>query len=128
MSLSHSNSAPSPPPPKTHPRAQHDNPTPTPPPGFLLYAGLAAATLVYLIYWVAPKHGTTNIFVYLGICSAAGSLSVVCCKALGVAIKLTLQGSNQLTDPHTLVFTAVRRARPYCRAFVLMAAPPSGCC
>lgn len=77
-------------------------------PAFLTYALCATAVLVYLIRVAAPKHGTSNIFIYLGICSTAGSLSVVCCKALGVAVKLTFRGSNQLTDPHTLVFVAVR--------------------
>jgi hypothetical protein len=32
------------------------------------------------MYWIAPRQGTTNIFVYLGICSTAGSLSVISCK------------------------------------------------
>lgn len=90
--------------------------------GFLLYAGLATVALVYLIYFAGPKHGTTNIFVYLGICSTAGSLSVVSCKALGVAVKLTLQGSNQLADPHTLVFVAVRGVLGASRGAVVAAA------
>ncbi|KAI8474297.1 MAG: magnesium transporter NIPA-domain-containing protein [Monoraphidium minutum] len=76
-------------------------------PAFILYASAAALTVIYLIYWVAPKSGTTNIFVYLGICSTAGSLSVISCKALGIAVKLTFQGNNQLLDPHTLVFIVV---------------------
>ena len=51
---------------------------------FLLYSTIAVAAIVYLIYWAAPKHGTTNIFVYLGICSTAGSLSVISCKVCQV--------------------------------------------
>ena len=31
-------------------------------------------------------------------------------QALGIAIKLTAQGSNQMTDPHTLVFIVVSLA------------------
>lgn len=50
------------------------------PAAFLLYAGVATLLVVYLIYWEAPRSGTTNIFVYLGICSTAGSLSVISCK------------------------------------------------
>lgn len=92
---------------------------------FLLYAFTAAATVVWLIYWVAPKHGTTNIFVYIGICSTAGSLSVISCKALGIAIKLTLQGSNQLTDPHTIVFIVVSCLCCCCPAAVCLY---SACC
>jgi hypothetical protein len=51
-----------------------------PPAAFLLYAFIAVVSIIYLIYWAAPKHGTSNIFVYLGICSTAGSLSVISCK------------------------------------------------
>ena len=54
---------------------------------------------VYLIYWVAPVHGQSNILVYLGICSVIGSLTVVGCKGLSIAIKLTLTGHSQLYSP-----------------------------
>ena len=37
----------------------------------------------------------------LAICSLIGSLSVVSCKALGIALKLTFRGNNQLGDPDT---------------------------
>ncbi|GFH09912.1 probable magnesium transporter, partial [Haematococcus lacustris] len=69
-------------------------------------------------------HGTSNVFVYLGICSLAGSLSVMSCKvscgltepmlwlggavqALGIALKLTFQGDNQLVFVETHVCIAV---------------------
>lgn len=51
-----------------------------PPPAFLLYTAAAVSVMLYLIYWAAPRHGTSNIFIYLGICSTAGSLSVISCK------------------------------------------------
>lgn len=38
-----------------------------------------SATL-FLILHVAPEHGPQVIFVYIGICSIAGSLSVMSCK------------------------------------------------
>ena len=37
--------------------------------------------ILYLIFSVAPKHGNSNIFVYLAICSLIGSLSVMSVKA-----------------------------------------------
>ena len=44
------------------------------------------------------------MLVYVSICSLIGSLSVVSCKALGIALKLTLKGHNQLYSFKTYVF------------------------
>lgn len=54
---------------------------------------------VYLIYWVSPLYGQTNILVYIAICSLIGSLSVMACKGLSIALKLTLSGNSQLQNP-----------------------------
>ena len=54
---------------------------------------------VYLIYWVSPVYGQTNILVYIAICSLIGSLSVMGCKGLSIALKLTLSGNSQLGNP-----------------------------
>ena len=54
---------------------------------------------VYLIYWVSPEYGQTNILVYIAICSLIGSLSVMACKGLSIALKLTLSGNSQLQNP-----------------------------
>ncbi|OWR44969.1 Non-imprinted in Prader-Willi/Angelman syndrome region protein 2 [Danaus plexippus plexippus] len=37
-----------------------------------------------------PRFGNTNVTVYLLICSAIGSLTVVCCKGVALAIKETI--------------------------------------
>ncbi|GIL73627.1 hypothetical protein Vretimale_5487 [Volvox reticuliferus] len=76
-------------------------------PAFLGYAVFSVCVIIFLILFVAPQHGTTNIFVYLGICSLAGSLSVMSCKALGIALKLTFQGDNQLLFGETYVCISV---------------------
>ena len=72
--------------------------------GFLLYSLFAILVAVYLIYWVSPVYGQTNILVYIAICSLIGSLSVMACKGLSIALKLTLSGSNQLQNPLTWFF------------------------
>lgn len=54
---------------------------------------------VYLIFWVAPIKGQSNILIYILICSLIGSLSVTGCKGLSIAIKLTLSGNSQLQNP-----------------------------
>lgn len=67
--------------------------------GFILYTILAVGVAVYLIFWVAPIKGQSNILIYISICSLIGSLSVTGCKGLSIAIKLTLSGNSQLQNP-----------------------------
>ena len=72
--------------------------------GFMVYAVFAIGLTVYLVFWVAPQYGQTNIMVYIGICSLIGSLSVMGCKGLSIAIKLTASGDSQLENPLAWLF------------------------
>lgn len=76
-------------------------------PAFLLYTASAIAVAFFLILYCAPRYGQTNIFVYIGICSIIGSLTVMSVKAIGIAIKLTLDGANQFVYFQTWIFTLV---------------------
>ncbi|PVF97089.1 DUF803-domain-containing protein [Serendipita vermifera] len=76
-------------------------------PGFLLYSFTVLVFSLFMIYYVAPKHGTRIPLVYISICSLVGSMSVMAIKGFGIAIKLTLAGNNQLTHPSTYVFGIV---------------------
>ncbi|GAB4820539.1 hypothetical protein N2152v2_007585 [Parachlorella kessleri] len=76
-------------------------------PWFLMYAAVALCITLYLVYRVPQEVQTSNVFVYVAICSIVGSLSVVSCKALGIALKLTFEGDNQLIFPPTYLFLAV---------------------
>lgn len=67
--------------------------------GFVLYALIAVSLSVFLIFWLAPQYGQTNILVYISICSLIGSLSVMGIKGLSIAIKLTFSGDNQVQNP-----------------------------
>lgn len=60
-----------------------------------------------MIYRVAPLHGKRNPLIYISICSTVGSISVMSVKAFGIALKLTLGGTNQFTYPSTYVFIIV---------------------
>ncbi|CAG8561527.1 9735_t:CDS:2 [Cetraspora pellucida] len=53
-----------------------------------------------IIWRVAPKYGTKNMLVYIGVCSMIGSLSVVTTQGLGTAIVTTIMdpNNNQLTN------------------------------
>jgi len=73
---------------------------------FLVYSAIVIALSLLLIYRYAPRYGRTHLLVYVLICSLIGSLSVVSCKALGIAVKLTIRGNNQLFKRETCAFTA----------------------
>ncbi|XP_047962507.1 probable magnesium transporter NIPA4 [Salvia hispanica] len=76
-------------------------------PAFVFYAALVIAVVVVLIYHYVPQYGQTHIWFYIGVCSLVGSLSVMSVKALGIALKLTLSGTNQLIYPQTWVFVMI---------------------
>ncbi|ONM35890.1 putative magnesium transporter NIPA4 [Zea mays] len=76
-------------------------------PAFLSYAAIVLAATFVLIYYFIPRYGQTHIMVYIGVCSLVGSLSVMSVKALGIALKLTFSGMNQLIYPQTWLFTIV---------------------
>ncbi|KAI3436890.1 hypothetical protein D9Q98_006298 [Chlorella vulgaris] len=76
-------------------------------PMFLLYACCALGATLHLIWVVPPEVAASNMLVYIAICSIVGSLSVMSCKAVGIALKLTLEGDNQLVYPQTFCFAAV---------------------
>eukprot|EP00271_Cylindrocystis_brebissonii_P022077 TRINITY_DN8289_c0_g1_i1.p1 TRINITY_DN8289_c0_g1~~TRINITY_DN8289_c0_g1_i1.p1 ORF type:complete len:305 (+),score=39.21 TRINITY_DN8289_c0_g1_i1:244-1158(+) len=76
-------------------------------PGFVLYTLTVVGLVALFMVHFAPRWGHTHILVYIGICSLMGSLGVMSCKALGLAIKLTVAGQNQLVYPETAFFAMV---------------------
>lgn len=68
-------------------------------PGFLLFATLVIIVAIIFIFVVGPRHGQTNILVYITICSVIGALSVSCVKGLGIAIKEAIAGKNVVSSP-----------------------------
>ncbi|KAJ3707735.1 hypothetical protein LUZ61_011440 [Rhynchospora tenuis] len=76
-------------------------------PAFLLYAASAVAVSLVLMLHCSPRYGQTNIMVYVGICSVIGSLTVMSIKAVGIAIKLTIEGINQAGYFQTWIFAMV---------------------
>lgn len=76
-------------------------------PAFLLYTASAVAITLVLVLFCEPRYGQTNIMVYIGVCSIIGSLTVMSIKAIGIAIKLTLEGSSQVAHLQTWVFVMV---------------------
>ncbi|CAE6129387.1 unnamed protein product [Arabidopsis arenosa] len=76
-------------------------------PAFLFYAAAVVGAAVVLIVQFIPLYGQSHVMVYIGVCSLIGSLSVMSVKALGIALKLTFSGTNQLRYPQTWVFTVI---------------------
>ncbi|KAI3989449.1 hypothetical protein MKX01_022724 [Papaver californicum] len=76
-------------------------------PAFLFYAGAIVAIVLALILYFEPHYGQTNVLVYVGICSLMGSMTVMSIKAIGIAIKLTLEGISQLSYPQTWFFFTI---------------------
>ncbi|KAM3353353.1 hypothetical protein ACQJBY_024484 [Aegilops geniculata] len=76
-------------------------------PAFLFYATIVLAATFVLIFRYIPQYGQTHIMVYIGVCSLVGSLSVMSVKALGIALKLTFSGINQLIYPQTWLFAII---------------------
>ncbi|KAK9450561.1 magnesium transporter NIPA-domain-containing protein [Limtongia smithiae] len=76
-------------------------------PGFLLYCAVVAVFSGVMIYKIAPKYGRRSPLIYISICSAVGSVSVMSIKGFGIALKLTLSGNNQFSHPSTYVFAIV---------------------
>lgn len=74
---------------------------------FLTYCILVSVFAVVMIYRVVPTWGKRTPLVYISICSSVGSISVMSVKGFGVALKLTLNGSNQFTHPSTYCFAIV---------------------
>ena len=66
---------------------------------FITYIVVVVFMATYLIWRVAPEYGNKNMLIYITICSVIGSLSVMACKGVGLAIKLTLTKENQLAKP-----------------------------
>lgn len=76
-------------------------------PAFLVYIAATASLVLALMWYFEPRYGHVNILVYLGICSLMGSLTVMSIKAIGIAIRLTLEGVSQVAYPQTWLFVTV---------------------
>ncbi|RCH97362.1 hypothetical protein CU098_001218, partial [Rhizopus stolonifer] len=81
--------------------------------GFLVYAFIAVALSLFLVFYCGPRWGKTNMLVYISICSLIGSLSVVFTQGIGGAIVHSFAVANQFTNWFTylvLILTLVTLA------------------
>ncbi|XP_067009582.2 magnesium transporter NIPA2 [Anabrus simplex] len=73
--------------------------------GFLVYVALVMTTFLVIVFYLGPRYGHRHVVVYIALCSAVGSLTVMSCKGLGLALKDTLTGqSNEVGNWLTWAF------------------------
>ena len=72
-------------------------------PGFVIFATVVVIVSLILIFMVGPRHGQTNILVYITICPVIGAVSVSCAKGLSIAIKELFAGKPALRHPLTWI-------------------------
>lgn len=54
--------------------------------GFLVYASIVLVLCAFLVMYVCPRFGRSNILVYISICSLLGAFTVSSVKGLAIAI------------------------------------------
>ncbi|KAJ8937429.1 hypothetical protein NQ318_000098 [Aromia moschata] len=74
-------------------------------PEFINYIILVITIVTIIFFYFGPRYGHRYVAVYVILCSAVGSLSVMACKGLGLAIKDSLSETslNQPPNPWILV-------------------------
>lgn len=77
---------------------------------FIIYVLTIIAVASYIAFVLGPKSGHKNVVIYILLCSSIGSLTVMSCKALGLAIRDTISGvSNDFSGwmPYFLMITTI---------------------
>ncbi|XP_041462144.1 magnesium transporter NIPA2-like [Lytechinus variegatus] len=72
-------------------------------PSFISYVCLVVISCLVLIFAISPRWGQSNIIIYILICSLVGSLTVMACKGVGIAIIQFFDGTNTLASPLTWI-------------------------
>lgn len=61
---------------------------------FIVYVVVILTLALFMAIYLAPKYGHKNVSIYIIICSAIGSLTVMSCKALGLAMRDSFSGKS----------------------------------
>lgn len=65
--------------------------------GFIFYTMIILSVCLFIVFYFGPVYGKENVIVYVFLCSIIGSLTVMCCKALGLALKeIIYDGKNHM--------------------------------
>lgn len=63
-------------------------------PTFINYVIAVIIASLLIAFYFGPRYGSQNVVVYIILCSAIGSLTVMSCKGLGLALKETVSGAS----------------------------------
>ncbi|XP_011262278.1 magnesium transporter NIPA2 isoform X2 [Camponotus floridanus] len=63
-------------------------------PGFISYILIVIICTLLIIFYFGPAYGKQNVSVYICLCSSVGSLTVMSCKGLGLALRETISGKE----------------------------------
>ncbi|KAJ8917685.1 hypothetical protein NQ315_005132 [Exocentrus adspersus] len=63
-------------------------------PTFLNYILMVITVVFAILVYIGPRYGNRYVIVYVTLCSAIGSVTVMACKGLGLAIKDILYSSS----------------------------------
>lgn len=77
---------------------------------FIIYVLIISAISLLIAFYIGPRMGHLNVAVYVVLCSAIGSLTVMSCKALGLALRDTISGKSNdfgLWLPYILIITTI---------------------
>lgn len=73
-------------------------------PAFVCYVFIVIAVSLLIIFQYGPLYGNQNVAVYIILCSSIGSLTVMSCKGLGLALRETILGVNEIGNWLTWMF------------------------
>lgn len=79
-------------------------------PTFLVYILIVLSVAFVIAFYFGPRYGNHNVSIYIILCASIGSLTVMSCKALGLAMRDTFSGkSNDFSEwlPYCLILTTV---------------------
>lgn len=79
-------------------------------PTFIVYIFAVLTLAIIIAFYYGPKYGQHNVSVYIMLCASIGSLTVMSCKALGLAIRDTLTGKSNdfgMWLPYMLILTTI---------------------
>lgn len=77
---------------------------------FIIYVLIVGFISIVIAFYIGPRLGHLNVAVYVILCSGVGSLTVMSCKALGLALRDTISGKSNdfgLWLPYVLIITTV---------------------
>lgn len=77
---------------------------------FIIYATFVGIVAFVIAFYVGPRYGHLNVIIYIILCSAIGSLTVMSCKALGLALRDTITGKSNdfgMWLPYILILTTI---------------------